>query len=528
MRKIVLTGSLFLIAGLIYGQDSCFKFPVKAYNVINNPSFELGALPCFSGYFDQPGLVVPFWTTPTVEMPTGYLNACTNFLMPDSLVISESFRTSYIFLYPLVPQPIPDGNGIIAVTDYGYNGPIYTYPFHKSYVSTCLQQTLDKDSLYRLEFQVGFGTRGSEILSVNNAVLVPQISPSPEKFSVFGLPNCPNTQTPIIGCPEVAGWINLGSVIVSGKPGSWVKTAIQFKPRQDIQTIALGPSCDTTPISIVDTFTYNGVLIHTNDYSYFLDQLQLFKGTVLIPQVTIQSGSFCDNSIVLQMQPANYYAGSSIQWFRNGQLIQNETKDTLVLTNNNTDNNWYQCQVQNDSVCLISDSFYVPWKPTPNSSVLGNSDTLACEGDTLYLNAFTDSTATYSWQDGSTTPEFAVTNPGTYQVTISNSCGTAKAQKTIDFGKCNYNLFVPNAFTPNGDGRNDVFRVHYSITPEKFKITIFNRYGQALFSSSNPAEGWDGTIKGVKQPVDSYVWQIEFTDQKALQHSIKGTVVLIR
>jgi gliding motility-associated-like protein len=527
MRKIVLTLSCLLIAGLLYSQDSCFRFPVRAINVINNPSFELGSQPCFSGYLDELGVDLPFWTTPTYEVPTGYLNSCTNFLIPDSVILTESFNTPYVALYPLVPQPIPDGNGVVAVTDYAFEGALNTYPFHKSYIATCLQQSLEKDSLYRFEFQVGFGTKGTKILTVNNGVLLPQNSPSPEKFTLFGFPNCPIIPIPLIGCPEVGGWIALGSIIVKGDPGTWVKAVIQFRLLQDIQAIALGPSCDTVGISGTDTLTVDGTLTHADHYSYFLDQLQLFKSTVFPPAVSIASGTLCNKSIVLQMQPANTYAGSAIQWYKNGQLLPNENQDTLLLLNNNSSDNWYQCQVQNDSVCLISDSFNVHWKPTPYSSILGMQDTVACEGDTLYLNAFVDS-ATYLWQDGSNTPRYGATKSGTYQVTISNSCGTAQAQKTVQFGPCNYNLSVPNAFTPNGDGHNDVFRALYSIAPVQFKMRIFNRYGQFLFSTSDPGIGWDGMANGVKQPVDTYVWEIEYLDQKAVHHSLKGTVVLIR
>jgi gliding motility-associated-like protein len=228
------------------------------------------------------------------------------------------------------------------------------------------------------------------------------------------------------------------------------------------------------------------------------------------------------------MQPSASYAGSSLQWYRNGQPIPNENKDSLILKEDNNNNTWYQCQVQNDSVCLVTDSFFIHWKPTPSAAILGKSDTLACEGDTVFLNAYTDTGSTYTWQDGSSAAEYAVTRPGNYQVTVSNSCGTANAQKTIDFGKCSYNISVPNAFTPNGDGHNDIFRVHYSIAPLRFRMNIFNRYGQSLFSTSDATAGWDGNARGVKQPVDSYVWEIEFTDQKSVHHSLKGTVVLIR
>jgi gliding motility-associated-like protein len=528
MRKIILTLFLALAGGLLYSQDSCFRFPVRAINVIKNPSFELSSPPCTSGYVDQFGLLLPNWTTPTFELPTGYLNACSNFIIPDSTLIKEYAATNYLSLYPLVPQPIPDGEGVAVVSDYAWNHAIHTYPFHKSYVSTCLQQGLDKDSIYRLEFYVGFGTRAPVMFKNGNLQLFPEFSPSPEKFTVFGIPSCPSMPIPIIGCPTIAGWINLGSVVVQGKSGTWVKTYIQFKLQQDIQGLALGPSCDTTAISLLDTLSYNGTQIHTSDYSYFLDQLQLYKATVANPAINISSGSVCDQTLILQMQPAAYYTGSTLQWFRNGQIMPNENKDTLQLANDLSGNNWYQCQVQNDSICLISDSFPVQWKPTPRTSVLGKADTLACEGDTLYLNAFVDSSSSYAWQDGSTVSRYAVSHPGTYQVTITNSCGTAQAQKTVDFGKCNYNLFVPNAFTPNGDGHNDVFRVLYSVPPRQFKMSIFNRYGQIVFSSSDPSMPWDGTANGIKQPVDSYVWEIEFTDEKSGRHSMKGSVVLIR
>ncbi|HTS44758.1 MAG TPA: gliding motility-associated C-terminal domain-containing protein [Puia sp.] len=523
--------TLFLSGCIVANaQDSCFLFPVRIYNVIQNPSFELDpGQSCTSGYIDQYGLTIPYWTTATNEMLTGYLNACSGFKVPDSTVIKASKTNRFIFLYPTVPQPIPDGKAVVAVTDFGFNGQPYAYSKHTSYVSTCLPETMTKDSLYRLEFYVGFGTRTDTALVTDTLTLMPELSPSPEKFSLFGLTVCPSYPLPIVGCPRVGGWVVLGSCKVSGDLGTWVKTKIDFRLPIDVQAIALGPTCDTTPVSPQGIYKYADTLVHSSNYSYFLDNLQMYKGSVPFPFIKIASGSFCNKSVTLQAAPFYYDSGAvNVQWFKDGNLLVNEHNPTLVVNANSYGEGYYRVMVSNDSICLASDLFPVEWENEPQASVLGSPDTTACIGDSVLLNAFTDTLSTYTWQDGSTLPYFLAGANGTYSVTITNSCGTTQAQKKIQFEKCKNEIYVPNAFTPNGDGINDVFRIRYSNPPVKFKMNIYNRYGQLIFSSFNPSTGWDGTINGVKQPIDTYVWMIEFTDQKGIEHERRGTVVLIK
>lgn len=86
---------------------------------------------------------------------------------------------------------------------------------------------------------------------------------------------------------------------------------------------------------------------------------------------------------------------------------------------------------------------------------------------------------------------------------------------------------IPNAFTPNGDGKNDVFYVNaYGVDLMDFRV--FNRFGQLLFESANPSFGWDGTYKGVPQPMDAYAYTllIKFSDGKQVKSS--GSITLIR
>ena len=89
-------------------------------------------------------------------------------------------------------------------------------------------------------------------------------------------------------------------------------------------------------------------------------------------------------------------------------------------------------------------------------------------------------------------------------------------------------IYVPNAFTPNGDGRNDIFRPLVVGISSFHYFRVFNRYGQVLFETSKPGDGWDGTVNGRPAPPGTFVWEATGIDanQKLLLKT--GTVILIR
>jgi gliding motility-associated-like protein len=89
-------------------------------------------------------------------------------------------------------------------------------------------------------------------------------------------------------------------------------------------------------------------------------------------------------------------------------------------------------------------------------------------------------------------------------------------------------IAVPNAFTPNGDGHNDVLRVHL-IGIKDFKyFRVFNRWGQQVFFSSDPGAAWDGTVAGQVQPLGTYVWMALGLDFSGRAVAREGTVILVR
>lgn len=117
----------------------------------------------------------------------------------------------------------------------------------------------------------------------------------------------------------------------------------------------------------------------------------------------------------------------------------------------------------------------------------------------------------------------------TYTVRVSDNAGCfANAQVTVQVYKKGADIFVPSAFTPNGDGKNDALKpLTVGITKLTY-FSIYNRWGQLLFTTNQIGKAWDGTFRGVAQPSGTYVYQTEGKDFLGLTVYRKGTVVLIR
>lgn len=89
-------------------------------------------------------------------------------------------------------------------------------------------------------------------------------------------------------------------------------------------------------------------------------------------------------------------------------------------------------------------------------------------------------------------------------------------------------FYVPNAFTPNGDEKNDRFRCLAVGIAKIDYFKVYNRYGQLVYAGNSYQPGWDGTIRGIRQPSGTYVWMVKGKDFVGNVHSAKGTVNLIR
>ena len=88
-------------------------------------------------------------------------------------------------------------------------------------------------------------------------------------------------------------------------------------------------------------------------------------------------------------------------------------------------------------------------------------------------------------------------------------------------------LYVPNTFTPDGDGINDGFRA-MATEIDEFRLLVFNRWGEEIFASNTLDKAWDGTYQGVRSPIDTYVWRIDLRELNGKRRTVFGHVNLVR
>ena len=156
-------------------------------------------------------------------------------------------------------------------------------------------------------------------------------------------------------------------------------------------------------------------------------------------------------------------------------------------------------------------------------------DTCMVRDTAVRLQAVTSGAASYTWQDGSHDSIYIVTSPGEYWVTAE--VGACTASDTISITECPPIIYfhVPNAFSPNGDGLNDVFRPAANEIVE-FSMVIYNRWGQQVFETRDLSEGWDGTFNGSYCEPGVYIYILTYKDSinSGSVKKMHGNVTLLR
>jgi len=126
-------------------------------------------------------------------------------------------------------------------------------------------------------------------------------------------------------------------------------------------------------------------------------------------------------------------------------------------------------------------------------------------------------------------PEHIYTQVGTYTVElmVESADGCRDTSWQLLEVDDNYAFWIPNSFTPNNDGTNDVFMVK-GFGYSGFTMIIFNRFGERIFSTSNDSAGWDGRIDGEDAAMGVYVYQVEMQDVFGTPHTYNGHLTLVR
>jgi gliding motility-associated-like protein len=243
----------------------------------------------------------------------------------------------------------------------------------------------------------------------------------------------------------------------------------------------------------------------------------------------------CKDSLVqFVAEPVNGGPDPVYQWLVNGK---NAGSGSGYSTSGLSDGDTVNCIMTGSLTCSqpVSAGNGVKMTIFPLPVISLESAVVIAGGTSVQLQpTVTGNIRDYAW-----TPSMGLSNPTivdpvaspvvttAYQLYVTTEDGCyAKATERVEVY---YPLQMPEGFTPNGDGRNDVFRVPPQIPVTIRSLAVFNRHGQRMFYTTDAGAGWDGRYGGIAQPAGTYVWELEFVNPVTNKvEGRKGTVILVR
>lgn len=151
-----------------------------------------------------------------------------------------------------------------------------------------------------------------------------------------------------------------------------------------------------------------------------------------------------------------------------------------------------------------------------------------CSWQDAYVG-ISNSNLSFLWNDSSTLSPRNILENGFYTLTANNQCGNHSESIEIVKNPCDCYFYLPNAFTPNGDAINSEYKPVYDCYFKEYEMRIFNRWGEVVFSTQDPNQGWDGSYLGSQTGSGIYGVQVVYTDRKYEHQEIyNGHVVVLR
>jgi gliding motility-associated-like protein len=244
----------------------------------------------------------------------------------------------------------------------------------------------------------------------------------------------------------------------------------------------------------------------------------------------------CTDSLVsFTATPVNGGTTPFYQWKVGGAVV--DTTGPVYATSLLKDGEMVSCTMTGSLSCSppVTAPEVIQMTVYPLPTILLPPDTIIGGGSSIRLvPVISGDVVEYQWSPvvGLSDPTIAGPLAGpvsttTYQLDVV----TEEGCRATGFEKIRvyYDVQMPGAFSPNGDGHNDIFRVPPSIPVNVHKLAVYNRQGAMVFATANVSKGWDGSVEGKMQPVGVYVWVIEYDNPLTKRVEMKkGTVMLVR
>jgi gliding motility-associated-like protein len=315
---------------------------------------------------------------------------------------------------------------------------------------------------------------------------------------------------------------------VTGSPTSYIWS--NFSDLSD----TLNTNLQNPNLSLVDPQNQTYYFQADNGYCSVIDSVHI---SIFGESIFIQSlDSICITN-VLQLQANNNGSGSfTYLWSSPNVLINPNNQATAQCTLPGSQ--YVYLQATSPQGCVVLDSQFVYVSTFNNLNVLATANpNLIMPGGSTQLTGIVPANANFTWSPTETmvsptslTSIVSPTETTSYTLTATDGLCTKSDTALVRVYEivCDEPyVFVPNAFTPNGDQENDVLYVR-GIWIEKFVFRIFDRWGELVFESTNQSIGWDGTFKGKKLDPDVFDYYLEVDCIGGSRNIIKGNVSLMK
>lgn len=244
------------------------------------------------------------------------------------------------------------------------------------------------------------------------------------------------------------------------------------------------------------------------------------KDTLIVPTLFLPPDVYLgEDKNLCSGDKLNLDAGNFVQYLWQDGSIKRTNAVAGVGT--------YHVQVTDANGCKGSDTLIVhKILPLPRSFL--PPDTAICSYGSLELQP-TAPFKSYLWSTAARSRTININQPAWYwlQVSDNNNCTGRDSVKVMP-KECLSGLYVPNAFTPNKDGRNDVMQAKLFGNWVQFEFSIYNRWGEVVFKTTDPAKGWDGTWRSKTGDTNVFVWTCRYQFSGEPAKLEKGTLTLIR
>ncbi|HVD98758.1 MAG TPA: gliding motility-associated C-terminal domain-containing protein [Cytophagaceae bacterium] len=389
---------------------------------------------------------------------------------------------------------------------------------------------------------------GAIINGENNLQILPSSTGTYIFIYSFGdcqAPSAPFTinPSPSLGGIDKTNCVNNSTTLSTSNPtgGSsftyaWNPDPTIIGPTNTSQiTVQSNLSFDTIPYRVTATNEFN---CSTSDSVYLI--------SVAKPLLTLENDTLCQNQVItLVAQPTNYGVGlippvesyfPTYVWTKDGVNLNNNSKTQLVTSPGKyiVEITIGDCNNNTDSSVVLYNNFAIIDLPD-QTKFCAETDSVATLDPKVTAPA--GFTYTYLWTPTSDTVQMIkVSQEGLYHFTVTSTIGTNSCPVTDSIlvrNLCPPRLFVPNAFTPDGTANKNfrIFGAHYT----NFRITIFSRWGEVLFSSDDlefmNTVGWDGTYRGAPMPLGVYPYVISYDGEEkefAGPYRKDGDVLILR